>query len=142
MQFHANRASIRSTFKAPSTPTSSASNLQPISSRSSSTDLASTNLEKVPNANTSFRHEQPYISNSSLNFSSVQPDTHSPFQKPLDKRVASKSDYSSLSFDYKLNDWSQETEVPPLNSFGIIEQESLLISDLLYVLVVSFFLFV
>ena len=44
-----------------------------------------------------------------------------------------KDDY--LSYDYRSIDWSQENEVAPLSDFNVIEQESLLINDLLYVLV-------
>ena len=122
--FHANKASIRTTLKTPtSDPTGS-------SSRASSADLTSTNLESTP---VSLRQDNASIANTSFN-SFTMPNHHHLHAKTAEKLI--KNDYISLSYDFKQIDWSQE-EVVPLDKFDVIEQESLLINDLLYVLVVS-----
>lgn len=124
--FHANKASIRTTLKTPtSDPTGG-------SSRASSADLTSTtNLESTP---VSMRQENASIANSSFNSFTI-PNHHHPHLKTAEKLM--KNDYITLSYDFKQIDWSQEEEVPPLGSFDVIQQESLLLNDLLYVLVVS-----
>ena len=123
--FHANKASIRTTFKTP----------EPISnsSRASSADLtstASTNLESTPVSLS--KHQDASIANTSLNSFVLQGNHHS---RNYEKVI--KNDYYSLSYDFKAIDWSQEDEVTPLSDFDVIEQESLLINDLLYVLTVG-----
>ena len=117
--FHANKASIRTTFKTPTDTTS----------RSSSADL--TNLETT---SLSSRHlnDSASIANSSLY--SLTAQEH--YNVRTEKRPTTiKNDYLSLSYDYKPIDWSQESEVAPISDFSVIEQESLLLNDLLYVLV-------
>lgn len=123
--FHANKASIRTTLKTPTSDPAGSS------SRASSADLTF-NLESTP---VSLRQDN--ASNTSFNSFTI-PNHHHQHMKTAEKLI--KNDYLTLSYDFKQIDWSQEEEVPPLDSFDVIEQESLLITDLLYVLVVSFFL--
>lgn len=123
--FHANKSSIRNTLKSyTSEPTGN-------SSRASSADLTSTNLESTP---VSMRQDNASVANSSYN-SFAMPSHYPAHMKTAEKLV--KNDYFSLSYDFKQIDWSQEEEVPPLASFDVVQQESLLLDDLLYVLVVS-----
>lgn len=122
IHFHAKKASIRTTFKALSDQVAS-------SSRASSVDLIS-NLESTPVSIRQSNHnnnQNTPNANTSLNSFSMQGQPH--------VRTATKNDYLSLSYDFKPIDWSQEDPVKPLSDFDVIEQESLLINDLLYVLV-------
>ena len=80
------------------------------------------------------RQDNVSVTNTSFNSFTI-PAHHHPHTKTAEKLI--KNDYVSLSYDFKQIDWSQEEEVVPLGDFDVIEQESLLINDLLYVLVVS-----
>lgn len=60
--------------------------------------------------------------------------------KERSERKRNASDYwKFLSFDYQFNDWTQEDvdSITPLSSLTVPEQETALIDDLLFVLIVS-----
>ena len=65
------------------------------------------------------------------------PETKDTSNKKRDKRNK-MTDWKFLTFDYQVNEWTQEDTIQPLSNLSVPEQESALIEDLLFVLIVRF----
>jgi hypothetical protein len=62
--------------------------------------------------------------------------------KKKDKRINKLVDWKFLTLDYQPCDWTQEMAIKPLSSLSVGEQESALIEDLLFILIVSLFVLI
>ena len=65
----------------------------------------------------------------------MTPDIKELSNKKKDKRNKT-NDWKFLTFDYQFNEWSDEDLIQPLSKLSVPEQESALIEDLLFVLIV------